>query len=119
MDLIEVSRFEREIRERGDGLLEEVLLPSELAYCRAMHRPHPHYAARFAAKEALLKALGTGKTGPISWHDVEVRRDGSGRPSLALAGETARLAGTMGVRRVHLSLTHSEQYAGAVVALED
>jgi holo-[acyl-carrier protein] synthase len=119
MDLIEVSRFEREVQSRGDGLLAEILLPSEIAWCRAMHRPSRHYAARFAAKEALFKALGTGRTGAISWLDAEVVRDESGKPSLVLSGETARVARQMGVRRVHVSLTHSGPCAGAIVALED
>jgi holo-[acyl-carrier protein] synthase len=119
MDLIEVSRFEREVESRGEGLLEEILRPAEIADCRALHRPCRHYAARFAAKEALFKALGTGRSGEMSWLDAEVLKDGSGKPSLRLSGETARLAGRMGVRRVHVSLSHSEQCAGAVVALED
>ena len=119
MDLIEVSRFETELRDRGDGLIEEVLLPSEIAYCRDKRRACPYYAARFAAKEALFKALGTGMTGGMSWHDAEVLRDGKGRPSLALTGETLKVAGEMGVRKVSVSLTHSDEYAAAVVTLED
>src|SRR5512132_4106114 len=79
MDLLEVSRIEREIESRGDGLIEEVLLPTAIAFCRSMHHPCRHYAARFAAKEALFKALGTGRAGAISWLDAEVLRDESGR----------------------------------------
>ena len=119
MDLIEVSRFETELRERGDGMIEAVLLPSEIAYCRTKHRPCQHYAVRFAAKEALFKALGTGLAGEMSWHDVEVLRDERGVPSLALTGETKKVAAKAGVGKIHLSLTHSDEYAAAVVTLED
>jgi holo-[acyl-carrier protein] synthase len=118
MDLADVSRIETEISERGEGYASEMLLPSELAYCRERRRPGPFYAARFAAKGALFKALGAGEAGPAPWHDVEVVHDERGKPSLVLSGETMRRAGEMGVKSVHVSLTHLEGYAAAVVCLE-
>jgi len=118
IDLVEVERVEREIETRGESLLDEVLCPGEIAYCRSKRRPGPHVAARFAAKEALLKALGTGRAGRISWHDAEVVHDERGRPSFVLAGETARLVEETGAREVHLSLTHTDTHASAMVALE-
>ena len=92
IDLIEIARFEKECAARGDALVEEVLAPDELAYCRSMHVPFPFYAARFAAKEAFFKAIGTGLRGKLSWHDLEVCRDDLGKPRLELRGEAASLA---------------------------
>ena len=118
LDLIEVGRFERDVARHGDGFLEELFSPQEIAYCRGMRRPYPFYAARFAAREALVKALGTGRGGSMSWRDAEVHKEASGKPFLLLHGETQRVADLMGVTRVHLSLTHTEEYAGATVVLE-
>jgi holo-[acyl-carrier protein] synthase len=118
IDLVEVERVERQLEKLGDSLLDEVLCPGEIAYCRGKRRPGPHIAARFAAKEALLKALGTGRAGRISWHDAEVVHDERGRPSFVLAGETARLVEEKGTRAVHLTLTHTDTHASAMVALE-
>jgi holo-[acyl-carrier protein] synthase len=119
LDMVAVVRFEREVARHGDGFLEELFSASEIAYCRQMMRPYQYYAARFAAREALFKALGTGRTGRIGWRDVEVVRDESGKPSLVLAGEAGKLADSMGVRRIHVSLTHTDEFASAVVVLED
>ena len=118
LDLVEVERFERDVTRHGDGFLEELFSPREIAYCQGMRWPYPFYAARFAAREALFKALGTGRDGSMSWHDAEVHREASGKPFLVLSGETRRVAEGMGVTRVHLSLTHTEGYAGATVVLE-
>ena len=106
------------IPPRSDCLVEEVLRPAELDYCRSMQDPDPFYAARFAAKEALFKALGTGRRGNMSWHDVEVVRSAEGRPSLELSGETRRVVSELGVSRVHVSLTHARTHAAAVVLVE-
>jgi holo-[acyl-carrier protein] synthase len=118
LDLIEVARFEQEAIRHGDGFLEELFSPQEIAYCQGMRRPYPFYAARFAAREALFKALGTGRDGSMSWRDVEVHRETSGKPFLVLQGEARRVADLMGVIRVHLSLTHTEEYAAATVVVE-
>ena len=118
LDLIEVARFERDVIRHGDGFLEELFSPREIAYCQGMRRPYPFYAARFAAREALFKALGTGRDGAMGWRDAEVDKESSGKPFLVLGGETRRVAEGMGVTRVHLSLTHTEEYAVATVVLE-
>ena len=118
LDVVEVASFERDVTRHGDGLLEELFSPPEIAYCQGMRRPYPFYAARFAAREALFKALGTGRDGSMSWRDAEVHREASGKPFLVLHGETRRVAEGIGVTRVHLSLTCTEEYAGATVVLE-
>jgi holo-[acyl-carrier protein] synthase len=118
LDLIEIARFEEEISRRGDGLIEEVLLPEEIAYCRSLHVPSASYAARFAAKEAFLKALGRGLGRGLVWHHIEILRSEDGAPTLRLGGEAERLAAERGVRRTHVSLTHSRTHAAAAVILE-
>lgn len=96
----------------------EVFTPGEISYCESQRYPERHYAARFAAKEALYKALGTGKVGAMSWLDIEVRRDDSGKPSLTLSGATESEALRLGAKRILVSLSHSGEYASASVVLE-
>ena len=118
LDLERVDRFDPAASKGGEGLLREVLTTAELAYCAGMRRPAAFYAVRFAAKEALFKALGTGKRGSMSWRDVEVVHDALDKPSLLLTGESRAIADRMGVTRIHVSLTHTDDYAAAVVVLE-
>jgi|GEM_PF-89213 len=117
IDLVENARMASSIGRFGDRFLERVFLPGEIAYCRAMRDPAPHYAARFAAKEALSKAFGCGIGASIGFRDVEVIRADSGAPSLRLHGGAAVLAGEWGVTRHFLSLSHTEHYAMAQVIL--
>ena len=118
IDLVDVARIRREVERRGEGLLEEVLTPVELEYCHGMAKPFPSIAVRFAAKEALFKALGTGKRGAMSWQDLEVRRNGLGKPDLAVTGASGEAVRTLGADRIHLSLTHTDEHALAAVLLE-
>jgi len=118
IDLERVDRFAPADPEHERGLHERVFTAAELAYCRGMQRPAPSLAARFAAKEALFKALGTGKQSDMSWHDVEVVHEELGRPALVLAGRTKEIADRMGVARIHVSITHTRESAAAVVVLE-
>ena len=116
VDLVEVARFERESRH-DPGFLDEILLASELDRCRRTRRPHSSHAAHFAAKEALLKALGTGRSGRLSWHDLEVVAGDQRTPALALSGEAARVAAEMGVDEVRLALATTTKHAVAMVVL--
>jgi holo-[acyl-carrier protein] synthase len=119
-DLIETKRIEESIDRYGERFLERVFTPEEIAYCmRKKKNAAESFAARFAAKEAGAKALGTGISRGITWKELEVRRQTSGRPTLHLSGRAAELAGTMGVHRIQLSLTHSREMAMAVVVVED
>jgi holo-[acyl-carrier protein] synthase len=112
LDLVEISRVAALLRRHGSRGLERLFTWNEIRYCRAQARPELHYAARFAAKEAVLKVLGTGWSHGIGWLDVEVTRT-EGKPGVALSGEAARIAKKLKVRRIHLSLTHTDSWAAA------
>jgi holo-[acyl-carrier protein] synthase len=118
-DLIETKRIEESINRFGDRFLERIFSPGEIAYCRRKKNAAESFAARFAAKEAGAKALGTGISRGVTWREFEVKREASGRPSLHLSGRAAELAEATGVRRIQLSLTHSRDLALAVVVVED
>jgi holo-[acyl-carrier protein] synthase len=118
-DLIETVRVQESIARYGERFLARIFTPGEVAYCSSRKNAAESFAARFAAKEAGAKALGTGISRGVTWKELEVRREASGRPTLHLSGRAARLAEEMGVRRIQLSLTHSRELALAVVVVED
>ena len=118
IDLVEVSRVAALVERHGGRALRRIFTPAEAAYCGAAGRPAESFAARFAAKEAFLKALGTGWAQGIGWTDVEVVSQESGAPTLRVAGEARRRLEAMGATRTHLSLTHTGTTAGAFVILE-
>jgi phosphopantetheine--protein transferase-like protein len=116
---MEVARFEREVARRGDGLAEELFSDAERAWCRRRRRAAEGYAMAYAAKEALFKALGTGKVGRMAWSDIEVAwPKGPSQPTMALAGESAAVAAAMGVSAVHLATALTKTLAVAWVILE-
>ncbi len=118
-DLIETRRVHESIERFGERFLQRIFTTGEIAYCRRKKNAAESFAARFAAKEAGAKALGTGISHGVNWKEFEVKREPSGRPTLHLSGRAAELAGAMGVRRLQLSLTHSRELAMAVVVAED
>jgi holo-[acyl-carrier protein] synthase len=118
-DLIETKRVQQSIDRFGERFLERIFTAGEIAYCIRKKNSAESFAARFAAKEAGAKALGTGISRGVTWKEFEVKREASGRPSLHLTGRAEELAKAMGVRRVQLSLTHSRELALAVVVAED
>lgn len=113
IDLIECARIEKILREHPEQFLPRILTPHERAYCERHRNPIPRIAGRFAAKEAILKVLGTGWRGAISWTDMEIHNDDAGRPSVRLSGECARLAKEQGIASILISITHTENYAAA------
>lgn len=118
-DLAEVDRI-RASRERfGERFLRRVYTESEIAYAMSKANADERLAARFAAKEAGMKALGTGLSGGITWRDFAVGREPSGKPVLVLSGAAAALAARRGIRRMHVTLTHTAALAMAVVVAED
>jgi holo-[acyl-carrier protein] synthase len=117
-DLIEIERIAHSVNRFGDRFLARVFTPREIAYCRRKKTSAESFAARFAAKEAAAKALGTGISHGVSWLELEVVREPSGKPTLALTGRAALRAAQLGVNRISLSLTHSKDLALAVVAME-
>nr|PZN69698.1 MAG: 4'-phosphopantetheinyl transferase [Bacillota bacterium] len=118
VDIVAVERLARAVDRHGERFLRRVFTPAELAYCESGRRQRAQrLAARFAAKEAVLKALGIGLR-EVRWTDAEVCRDATGRPSLRLSGRLAEIAAARGAARIHLSLSHTREYAVAQVVIE-
>jgi holo-[acyl-carrier protein] synthase len=118
-DLIEIERIEATIEEFGERFLNRVFTEGEIAYCQRKKNSGESFAARFAAKEAGAKALGTGIGRGVRWKEIEVQRQPGERPTLHFTGRAAERAGSMGVRNIQLSLSHSNDVAMAVVSVED
>jgi holo-[acyl-carrier protein] synthase len=115
VDIIEIARIRRSVEALGDRFLEKVFTPQEIAYCRAKHDSQQHFAARFAAKEAVSKALSTGWAGEFRWKDVEVINDASGQPHVTLH---SKLRDTLASSSIFVSISHSETHVVAVALIE-
>lgn len=118
IDLIEISRIEEVFARRGDRFRDRVFAEGEISYCERQASKFASYAARFAAKEAVMKALGTGWSDGVGWRDVEVVRGSKGAPVLQLHGRALERMNEIGATKAHLSLTHSGNLAMAQVVLE-
>jgi holo-[acyl-carrier protein] synthase len=118
VDLMEPARLERSLAEHGDRFEERVFTPGEIADCTDRADRAQALAARFAAKEACLKALGTGWAEGLGFSQIEVVRAENGRPEIRLNGRAAERADEIGVKSIHVSLTHQPTMAAAVVVLE-
>lgn len=119
IDIIEVARFEPHLADRTRLFVNKIFTPAEIEYCDGKSRNQAqNYAARYAAKEAFFKALGTGWRDGLSWQDVEVRRDELGKPYLMLYGKAKKFIEANGITSVHLSLSHLKALAVAIVILE-
>src|ERR1700733_13789487 len=119
-DLIETRRVQESIDRFGERFLERIFTAGEIAYCQLKKKNAAEsFAARFAAKEAGAKALGTGISRGVSWKEFEVRRAYGQRPELHLSGRAEEIAHALGIRRLSLSLTHSRDLSMAVVVAED
>lgn len=116
-DLVDVERIKKKV-ESDHGFREKIFSPHEIEYCETQTFKAENYAARFAAKEAFLKALGTGWIGELSFHEIEVSRDELGKPFLRLYGKTKAYIDQNGIKNLHLSLSHIKSIAQAVVILE-
>ncbi len=116
-DLLDVARMAKELEEEGAGFRDAVFTQSEIAYCEAKRYPARHFAARFAAKEALFKALA-GPTPHDLWREVEVARTGDAAPRLVLHGRAKEAADRLGVTNVLVSLSHTDSLATASVVLQ-
>ncbi|MCL2877397.1 MAG: holo-ACP synthase [Acidobacteria bacterium] len=118
IDIVEIARFRKILAGTGKHFLTRVFTPEEQRFCLARRDPSPHFAARFAAKEAVFKALGTGWSKGMTWLDVEVRRQEHDAPIILLHGAASEIAASKGVGRIHLSLTHTNNWAAATAILE-
>ena len=118
IDMIEVERVGSGISKES-GFREMIFSATEIAYCESKKNKFEHYAARFAAKEAGAKALGTGISHGVSWLEIEVVREPSGRPTIKFYGRAAQIAARLGVTHATLSITHTTDLAMASVVLEN
>ncbi len=118
IDMVKVSRIEKLIARRGHSFLDRVFTKEEQDYCLPHKMAHVHFSGRFAVKEALLKALGTGLGDGISWKEIATLRQDSGQPEVILSGRARQVADEKGVSSVFSSITHDHDYAIAQVILE-
>ncbi len=117
VDLVNIPRLRHVIERWQDRFLRRVFTEREIAYCRARRDPVPHFAARFAAKEAALKALGTGLSLGVSWRELEVHRERGRAPELVLSGRSREIGRSRGGSRMLLALSHEGDYALAQAML--
>ncbi|MEE9271141.1 MAG: holo-ACP synthase [Candidatus Krumholzibacteria bacterium] len=118
IDSIELARIERVYREYGERFLNRIYAPEEQAYALRYKDPIPRLAARFAAKEACMKALGTGWNNGVRWKDIVVVNTAMGKPELRISGRAREYLENLSANRVHLSITHSREQATVVVIFE-
>ncbi len=119
IDIIEVPRVAHSIERFGRRFTERVFTKAEIRYCESKVNKAERYAARFAAKEAALKAIGTGWRRGVAWQDVEIGHEPGGRPTISFSGHAAEFAARLGMKRASLSVSHTREYAVAQVILED
>lgn len=116
VDVVDVNRMKQMLQSQGEAFVAKVFTETEAAYCRSRKNPHEHFAARFAAKEAVSKAMQKGWSGEFRWKDVEVMNEPSGAPKIILYGE---LAGLLKGARIHLSLSHTDTTVVAFAVIEE
>lgn len=112
-DITEIDRIQSMIDRHGDHFLERIYTPLEIEYCQRHKMATQHFAGRWAAKEAVMKALGTGFVKGVSWTEIEIESQQSGRPVVKLSGSTAQLADDLGISQILVSISHSKSYATA------
>ena len=118
IDLVETGRVAGMIEEHGERFLRRVFTPAEIAYARSTRDEIEKLSGRFAAKEAVLKLVGTGWRGKIAWTDIEVINNGLGQPVVTLSGEVAKIAARLGISQISISITHTANFAiASAVAL--
>ena len=118
IDIIEVERIASSFEKYGERFVNRILVAEEIAYCLSHRKPAPFLAVRFAAKEAISKAFGTGIGAQIGWQDMEIRKKESGEPYVVLHGKGAELFAARKAVRIHVTLSHTEHYATAMAILE-
>ena len=118
IDLIEVARVASAHEKHGERFLQRILRPAEIAYCLSYKSPAPFLAARFAAKEAVSKAFGTGIGAQLGWQDIEICRKESGEPFILLHDKALQLLATRGAQLVHITISHTATHATALAILE-
>lgn len=117
-DITEVARVKASLEKFGEAFLKRILHPSEIAYCQNYQDPTQYVAGRFAAKEAISKAFGTGIGAQLGWHDMEICRKDSGEPFVVLRGGGEKLFAARHAKHLHITLSHTRNYATSVAILE-
>jgi holo-[acyl-carrier protein] synthase len=118
VDLVEVERIQHSLDRFGERFMKRIFTEGEIAYCQSMRFSARHFAARFAAKEAVSKAFGTGIGKAMSWHDIDVHKKESGEPFLVLHGGADRLARDRDIKSSWISLSHTDHHAVAMIVIE-
>jgi len=116
VDIIEIERIDR-ILKKYPNFRSKIFSDREIAYCEKKKYPSPHYAARFAAKESVMKALGTGWVEPLRWRDLEIVDEPSGKPFVNLKGKSRLVGEKMGIKKITVSISHCKAYAVAIACL--
>src|ERR1039457_2777215 len=119
VDIAETARIEKSLERHGERFTRKIFTPAEITYCDKFKNRAERYAARFAAKEAAFKALGTGWRSGVRWRDVEVVHQPSGKPELVLSGGAKKVAQELRVTRMSISISHSDRYVVAMVIFEN
>jgi holo-[acyl-carrier protein] synthase len=120
IDLVDFPRLEQLIERHGDRFVDRIFTAAEQAYARKNRNTIEKYAGRFAAKEAIMKLIGTGWRGHIAWTDIEVTNNSAGRPQVTLSGEVKQIADKLGIRHISISITHTANFAiASAVALAE
>ncbi len=119
IDIIEVARIEKQIEAESNSFVKKIFTENEIRYCETkIKNKAQNYAARFAAKEAFFKALGTGWRDGLSWKDIEIENDELGKPNILLSGKSKKNIQENSISKIHVSLSHIKEIAVAVVILE-
>ncbi len=120
IDLVDFPRLEQLVERHGDRFVDRIFTAAEQAYARKNRNAIEKYAGRFAAKEAILKLIGTGWRGRIAWTDIEVTNNSAGRPQVTLSGEVKEIADKLGIKHISISITHTANFAiASAVALAE
>lgn len=118
IDIIEVERI-RSVLERDTGFRDKIFTPEEIRYCESKKNKYQHYAARFSAKEALMKAIGTGWRFGIRFADIEVFHNDLGQPQIRVSGKANEMLSDLSISKIHVSLSHLKELATAIVIIEN
>jgi len=118
IDLVEIERIHDSVEKFGHRFLDRIFTQAEIEYCQRKAHRYQHFAARFAAKESILKAIGTGLSEGITWHEIEIVNNELGKPVFVCKGNFDRILREFGVENIYLSLSHSQKYAIAMTILE-
>ncbi len=118
LDIIEIARIQKMLEKHAERFTHKIFTKNEVKYCQSRPNPGNHFAARFAAKEAVLKSLGTGMAQGINWKDIEIVNESSGRPILYLTGKGKEIFDTLNLKNIHISISHDKVYAIAQAIAE-